>query len=253
MAKYRCNSPDCANQPVFEGPKGLQRCLNCGAADPVPVRSFVKPTVYGLLFTGLAALAWYYFPEGLTSKEAATPEETNDPEPVAVCKLVGFANTSTDNCLVQLKPRYGGECSGSESILHREVGGNEWSILNAGTSFSMVGKDSLHLEFKFGQDNVVDTIISGNCSKLSPSDLNDRKGEIVAAIKDFINNPISSARYNAHEKTKLVPNGKVILPDGSVSSGLRWQTDVFMLWPNEPLNVDVTLDEFGTIQLIKLT
>jgi hypothetical protein len=116
----------------------------------------------------------------------------------------------------------------------------------------MVGRSELHLEFKLNE-MIRDTLIVSTCPELSPADREARKEQIVAAIEDFIKNPISSARYDAHEKTKLVPNGKVILPDGSTSSGLRWQTDVYMLWPNKALKVDVELDEFGTIQLITLT
>lgn len=229
----------------------MNRCLNCGAADPTPVRSLGKPLIYGLLLAGLAAVAWFYIPD-ITIIPPKPPKPPIDTTAIAACELVGFANTSTDNCLVQLKPLYGGECSGSEPISHRVVGDSDWSDLNAGTSFSMVGRSSLHLEFKLNE-MIRDTLIASTCSKLSPADLDARKDQIVAAIEDFISSPISAARYDAHEKTKLVPNGKVILPDGSTSSGLRWQTDVYMLWPNKSLKVDVKLDEFGTIQLITLT
>lgn len=258
MAKYKCNSPECASKPPFQGPRGLNKCLNCGAADPSQIRSSTKLMVSTLLLLVIAALVWLFFPGPTTPPTPCEPPCEPLPPPPAPCNLIGFTNTSTENCLLFLKPEYSDSCSGSETITYREVGSNTdseagWSPLTAGTSIDLKGRKSIHLEFRMDNNVVLDTTITSGCTKLSPTDIDNRRKLIVKAIEDFIRNPISSARYPAHNFTKFIPDGGVVLPDGTTTSGLRWQNDVFVLWPNKPLQVTVELDDdFGTIKRVVL-
>jgi hypothetical protein len=202
-----------------------------------------------LLLVVIAALVWWFFPD----PEPSSSEPPPSPPPVR-CKLIRFENTSMEEkCRLYLKPEFADSCSGLETITFREAGSTaDWDTLHAGTSINLEGRKSIHLEFRMDDEIVLDTTFTSGCTKLSPAELDNRKKLIVKAIEDFLKKPISTARYRAHELTRLVPDGYVILPDGSSSSGLRWQNDVFMLWPNKQLQVLVVLDDFGTVKRIEL-
>lgn len=254
MPQYRCSAPECANRPPYKSSKHIQRCLYCGANNPTlvrrPARVFMMSALFLMLIAGLVWSFLYYF-------NLEGPEENSQLilSPPIPCELTGVVNNSTDGCVVIPEPIMTGECL--DSLVEFRHGTSEstsssWERFVRGrTILDLRGKTSVYFAFRVNGITKDTTITVTSCGELDQALLEERKNTIIQAIKDFLKNPTGPAKYDAHRFTHMVPNGDIHLPDRTTTSGLSWQTDIFILWPGVVLDVEVELDEYGSINDIR--